>query len=291
MFSVPVLCLCDSAVDTLHRIQRKCGRLLLGYSSRCPTPCVLAELGWSLWQTVADADRIRLCGRLAESKCVFTRWVLDASSVEGNSWVGRVGALCSPWCEGGMPAGRANWDRVAREFWEQASAGDAEYLWVLCSQHDRLANYQQARWCCEGVWGINSFLHKRKFRVGMSIVASRLLVGGQGLRAGDCKEDVGVTVNNCCVYCLEEGHTVLESLVHVVFLCPSYDRVRQRIVELGVLERGLSVFSFHRNVWRFKELMAIGFFLNDLWSTRLALAGGRPRKARQHLQLRAEASW
>ena len=45
--------LSKSQATALLRIQRGCGRLLLGYSRRSVVPAVCFDLGWKLWSTHA----------------------------------------------------------------------------------------------------------------------------------------------------------------------------------------------------------------------------------------------
>ena len=104
---------------------------------------------------------------------------------------------------------------------------------------------------------MNNFLYNKHVSRDESVVVSRYLVGGQGLRAGDCVDGVEVSVCNCCVFCLEEGSRCLENLNHVVFSCPAYDAPRARMVELGVLEKRTLTFHLHREIWRFVQLDAI----------------------------------
>ena len=93
------------------------------------------------------------------------------------------------------------------------------------------------------------------------------------------------------MFCLEEGRLVLENLRHVVFDCPSYARARDRLVELGILEKCSLLFCLHRNHRSFSELKAIRRFYCEVTSVRVSLAGVRERKVRRSLQDRAEAAW
>jgi len=216
--------------------------------------------------------------------------VLDTSASCVGSWVRRVHTLCAPWCQG-VPQNKAQWRRLALQVWEHGVARDAVKLWEECESHEQLMHYQPGVWCREGRWSLNVWVHNPCVGVVEARLVSRLLAGGQGLRAGDCCEGVDVTVANCCVFCLESGDKALENLRHVVFDCPSYQASRDRSVIQVALEKGPLVLLLHRDLWTCAELNAIRRFLCEIQSTRLCLSGGQVRKVYLNLKGRAETAW
>ena len=99
---------------TLDRAQRKVGRMILGFSRRCPAPVVLAELGWVPWSAVLGAERIRQLGRVLNSPCAYATGPCRAVAAVPGSWVEETAAECGLWSGGVQPRTRADWKRVLR---------------------------------------------------------------------------------------------------------------------------------------------------------------------------------
>ena len=64
IFGASFLELPSSGMSLLDRLHRKTGRMLLQFSSRCPQPCVLAELGWRPFSIELVGEHARLLQRL-----------------------------------------------------------------------------------------------------------------------------------------------------------------------------------------------------------------------------------
>lgn len=80
LFAGAVLELPPSGLGMLDGIQRRCGRMLLGFCRRSPTPAILSELGWMPWSILIFGERFSLCCRVLNSRCAFSQWVADASA-------------------------------------------------------------------------------------------------------------------------------------------------------------------------------------------------------------------
>jgi hypothetical protein len=135
-------------------------------------------------------------------------------------------------------------------FRRQACLFQAEDLWAAVQSHSQLQHYVPVQWLHEGRLGINYFLHDKAVPLEWSISASRLMAGGQGLRAGDPRISPLPSVTNCCVMCLEAGVLAAETLQHTLFECPSFEALRSATAiapllpglmqGIAVLSRGLT---------------------------------------------------
>ena len=197
-----------------------------------------------------------------------------------------------PWSGGSLPSSRQAWDQLYRSSQETIHANEAEHFFYQCSHHSRLANYRPVRYHCEGTWGINRFIHAPSVDCDTARKVTRLLAGGQGLRAGDPRCEPSVTPTNCCVFCLEAGFGAAETLRHATFDCPAYVDARSNPILSDVLRhKTADVFLLHRNRWTWKELRAIIAFFKEVIDTRLALTGACGRRAAAKLQARSDACW
>jgi hypothetical protein len=102
MWNAAVWQLSNSGLAILDGVQRKIGRMLLGFGPRSPSPAVIIELGWVSWSSLMFGERVRLCQRLLSSKCSYTEWIVKASAGVGESWLQEFGQSCSVWCEGSI---------------------------------------------------------------------------------------------------------------------------------------------------------------------------------------------
>ncbi len=64
---------------------------------------------------------------------------------------------------------------------------EAEACLAAVAAHERLAHYLPTAWVEEGAWRVNMTLHDKKAGAEEARIISRLLAGGQGLRAGDSR--------------------------------------------------------------------------------------------------------
>ena len=67
----------------VDRVQRKCGRMILGFSRRSPTPTVFMELGWG-WSARVNVARAQLLRRLVDSDNAIVQLVVRASRSAAN---------------------------------------------------------------------------------------------------------------------------------------------------------------------------------------------------------------
>ena len=237
-------------------------------------------------------ERIRLCKRLVSSPCQYTQWVLEASAAEPQSWISRCADECVGWCNGRLPRSPPEWQQVFDRWHKDAVVVQSERRWSECINHHSLCHYQPGMWVCEGVWGVNNFIHDKRLNASQAREISWLLVGGQGLRGRDTSRATEVTVNNCCVWCLQRGARWVESLWHVVCECPEYDVLRQASGVRRVLSTSATdIFVIHRGRWKWRELRTIRQFLLDLLEMRRLNIGRYRGRAATVLQEKAEALW
>ena len=138
------------------------------------------------------------------------------------------------------------------------------------------------------MWGVQPFLHNSVVDPVMARAVARLLVGGQGLRGGDCGELEEVTLDNCCLPCLFRGVKAVESLVHVTFTCPEYSRARGGDNMPSLLAQGDDVFLLHRKRWGWRNLKSLRRYFWEVLSIRAAVIGGW-RRSHSALQEMAAA--
>ena len=98
---------CNTAA--LERLQRKVGRILLGHSSRSPTPCVLAELGWRSLASEVQIERVRLLKRVCMSTNSLTRTVAELTATMDDAWIRNAADIVHTWEAGGMPTTAREW--------------------------------------------------------------------------------------------------------------------------------------------------------------------------------------
>ena len=225
----------DSALATLDRIQRVAGRLLLGYASRCPTPVIVAELGWTRWSVALVGERVGLLRRVLTTKSQYCTGILEASSLLDSSWVHMVAAEVRPWCEDGLPQSASGWTKLRRGCIAEARRCDCEEIYVECLQHQRLRHYRPVCWEVDGSWRPNPSLHNKRVPAQEARVVGRWLAGGQESRAGDVDEGACATPRNCCIPCLTSGHKVVDTLHHALLACPHTAVARAEAAEKGVV--------------------------------------------------------
>ncbi len=100
----------ESGDRMLERIQRKGGRMILGYASRCPSPAILMELGWVGWQEGGVAIKSQLLRRLLSNPNEIVQVVVSASANVDEGWVARTADLLKGWCVGGLPLKLGEWN-------------------------------------------------------------------------------------------------------------------------------------------------------------------------------------
>ena len=135
-------------------------------------------------------------------------------------------------------------------------------------QHSQLGLYVPAKWLHDGILAVNSFLHDKSIPMQQALSAGRLLVGGQGLRAGDPKRVPVVTADNACVACLAAGNRVPETLKHVLFDCPTFGHLRRQEDISALLPDLRDGICLHRNVWQWRQLRCIIRFLDAVGTER-----------------------
>ena len=146
----------------LDCVQRRVGRMLMGFARRCPSPAVLCELGWIPWSVLLVGERFGLCGRLLASPCSYIRWVIAASASSHGSWLAEFARSCAPWCGGVQPSSPGEWRKVRLKWLKDTTRVQAELRWAECQEHRALCHYKPAMWICNNRWEVNRFLNCAK---------------------------------------------------------------------------------------------------------------------------------
>jgi hypothetical protein len=281
-----------TAVSVLDRSQRCAGRVLLGFRRTAPGPAVLAELGWMPLSKHLVAERASLLGRMCQSRNSYISALVEVTAAPPESWVALAARGIGPWCKGANPNSASAWKAVVSNCRVAINMQETAHLAHLCSVHPGLASYRIVPWSCDGSWRVNAFLHNRDVCPTSCRQIIRLIVGGQDLRGGDPVVVAPVTRTNCCLSCLQAGELAVESLSHVVFTCPAYRDLRQqRAIQPYLEERDTNIFRISRGVWEWRELKAIRAFFACIANRRLALSGGRVRKAAVWIQTMVDELW
>ena len=95
-------------------------------------------------------------------------------------------------------------------------------------------------------------------------------------------------MDNCCVWCLQQGRRCVESLWHFTFQCEGTSgcRTSSRVASLLAKGRG-DVFRLSRDVWEWGELdILAGYFASILESRSRWMAGGEGSHGLRVLTLR-----
>ena len=283
LYGAALLDLPPSGARTLDRIQRKAGRMVLGFGSRSPTPAVLLELGWCKWSTAIVGEKGRLLQRIVNSDSAYVAAAFRCSADADAGWVSKTAAVIRPWREDGLPTERAQWRAMLRAWQLDFTECEAEQAWQECLAHERLGLYQPGPWIQRREVGINRCLHDKAIGDDEARLVARLLCGGQGLRGADYRQAPQPDKYNCCICCLRMGVCVVETLAHVMFECPGHDVAREASGLGHVMQRANSrILCHHRGAWTWAQLRAIRRFLMEMLRCR-ALAvdewRGRGRRA------------
>ena len=157
LFGAAVVVLPKSLLAAMDRIQRMCGRILLGHSPRSPSPCILAELGWVRWSAQLVFERARLLSRLVESTNDLTQLVMGLDAGSARSWAAEVAGSFSSWVSDGMPQEKHEWGQAFSQWKRDARFLEADRTMEEISSHSGLANYVPVVWVREGRWSIIFF--------------------------------------------------------------------------------------------------------------------------------------
>lgn len=200
IYGAATLPISTSSLAKLDRAQRKCDRLLLGFSSRCPAACVLAELGWHRLSSAISCERWRLLRKLYVSENWLVQTVLECSLGDSTSWLYDTVVSLRPWSNGELPESKYGWSRLIQQGTAQIRFNEAAEIANSCARQNNLSHYRPTRYHCEGTWEINRLIHSPSVDISTARKISRLLAGGQGLRGGDARASVIITRHNCCVF-------------------------------------------------------------------------------------------
>ena len=207
-------------LNICDRMQRKMGRMLLGYQKRSPTPPVLLELAWVPWSVLIPCRRVGLLWRtLEQPHSLMTHLLPHSVSVTG-SW----GSLAMQDVQAiyGQPSFTppTGWKTALRKHQDSLTDAARDSFLIQASMHSALLHYPVSVNCRWMLGAVNTPLNRLSSRSLASVICSRLFAGGQGLRGGDRSLDTPPTVNNCCLFCLQRLVKHAETLEHFLLHCP-----------------------------------------------------------------------
>jgi hypothetical protein len=101
---------------------------------------------------------------------------------------------------------------------------------------------------------------------------------------------IDATSANCCVHCLRQGRTFVETLRHVALECGAYQECRQTISEL-LAKTPLEIFTIRRDFWTLSEIRNLVRFFEDILLQRRNEWGYHGGKARKRMSAEAARLW
>ncbi len=117
---------------------------------------------------------------------------------------------------------------------------------------------------------INRELHHQTISNKASVTISRLLCGGQGLRAGDPQRPTEVCMRKACTYCLSQGRPTSETLWHFLHECPLTAAARQSNAAKLCWAQPINITKLHTTTWSKKQLRTIRTTIQKMWQARQA---------------------
>lgn len=197
-----------------------------------------------------------------------------------------------PWCERGIPSTKNEWKKLLGDWLGAVGRDVALQQWGDCAYHSQLAHYWPASYNTCGKAGLNTALHNKKVGPDTARVVGRLLAGGQGLRGADTRPHREPTQENCCVWCLEHGIRVSETLKHFTFDCKGVECCR-RGPRIAVILRGSKkkVFRVNRDVWGWRDQQAILRFFREGMALRHEWMRPGAVRGMKTLQERLQFAW
>ena len=147
---------------------------------------------------------------------------------------------------------------------------DREHLIYNSQRHQNLAHYspQPVQLC--GGQGINPEIHHHTYNNKTSITISRLLCGGQGLKAGDPQRPTEVCMRKACRYCLSQGQPKSETLWHFLHECPLTATARQNREAKLCWSQPDNIPKLHLTIWSRKQIRTIRATIQRMWQLRQA---------------------
>ena len=249
--------LSDAQSKQLDIIQRVAGRWILGHSRVSPVPSVCLELGWQLLSSRMGQMQLSLLGRLRQSDHSIVAALLDIGRCRNGSWVFQIESWASSFALQSLPSDETGW-RSLQKAWNGSSAiCDVQELWSLCQAHPQLALFAPMAAFGVGRPSINHSLHDVSISAQQSRAVSKLLCGGQFLRAGDPVFPPTVSCRNVCIPCLHSGVKVPETLTHFLFDCPLYGAARADVSDKLSWTEAEGIVRLDSNVWSDQELKLI----------------------------------
>ena len=251
----------ESIID---RAQRGAARAILGHSKTSPLPTVLMELGWLPWASQGKLERARLLQRLAQRQNSLIRSVLSTALHLDTPWCALASQALRCICPPGLGTSWSVWQRWTRKWHTSECQEYAQRCWSEAQVHANLRHYHPSWWLLHGTYSINKSVHDKAVDESLARATSRLLCGGQGLRAADPVSSPRATVSNACLACLRWGVRQAETLHHVLHHCPEYDDLRKEPGVPSFLSSVNGRIVLHRDAMTWQQLCLSISFLGKI---------------------------
>ena len=266
--------LTTTQTKALDMAQRMAARQILGHSSTSPWPTPCLELGWQTWSSQSALQKIRLYKRLVDSDNSIVKAIMSISRTMDQGWLTETEGYLSTVFLQGPPKRDSIWRQQARQWEAIQRQSDREHLTFHSKHHPNLANYHpkptQTGVSPQGGHHINRELHHQTISNKASVTISRLLCGGQGLRAGDPQRPTEVCMRKACTYCLSQGRPTSETLWHFLHECPLTAAARQSKAARVCWAQPTNITRLHTTTWSKKQLRTIRKTIQKMWQARQA---------------------
>ena len=156
-----------------------------------------------------------------------------------------------------MPITKLEWKTCIQTFTSLYLSADVEELCSKCNSHPNLASYCPLASVIPNSIGPNRLLHFPGYPADHARRISRLLCGGQGLRAGDPLFPSAPSIRNVCIFCLQQGVKVPETLSHFLHACPLTEPIRRRPDAMLCWSSPEKIAKLHLAFWSMREVKII----------------------------------
>ena len=262
--------LTTTQIKALDTAQRMAARQILGHSSTSPWPSPCLELGWQTWSSQIAPQKMRLYKRLLDSDNRIVKAILVRSRALEQGWLAETEEHIKAAFPQGLPKHSSEWRQHSRQWEAMQKQSDREHLIYNSQRHQNLAHYspQPVQLC--GGQGINPEIHHHTYNNKISITISRLLCGGQGLKAGDPQRPTEVCMRKACTYCLSQGQPKSETLWHFLHECPLTATARQSREAKLCWAQPDNIPKLHLTIWSRKQIRTIRTTIQKMWQARQA---------------------
>ena len=215
-------------------------------------------------------QKMRLYKRLLDSDNKIVKAILAKSKTIGIGWLAEAEEHTRAAFPQGLPKHTSEWRQLSRQWEAMQKQSDRENLIYSSQRHQNLAHYSPHPVQNSSGQGINPEIHHLTYNNKPSITISRLLCGGQGLKAGDPQRPTEVCMRKACTYCLSQGQPKSETLWHFLHECPLTATARQNREAKLCWSQPDNIPKLHLTIWTRKQIRTIRATIQKMWQLRQA---------------------